>query len=43
MLKLDLKPPPHVLGQFAKIAAVAFPVLAAFFTRGDAPWYAPWS
>ena len=40
MIKLNLKPEPHVLRQFAWIAAVLLPVMAAFFTRGDARWYA---
>lgn len=33
MLKLDLKPPRHILVQFAWAAAIAFPLLAGLFTR----------
>ncbi|MCU0862737.1 MAG: hypothetical protein MUC36_03000 [Planctomycetes bacterium] len=40
MIKLNLKPEPHVLRQFAWIAAVLLPLLAAFLTRGDARWFA---
>lgn len=40
MIKLNLKPEPHVLRQFAWIAAVLLPLLAAFLTRGEARWYA---
>ncbi len=43
MIKLDLKPSPRILGQFAKIAAIALPLAAAFFTRGEARWFAPWN
>jgi hypothetical protein len=42
MIKLNLKPPTHVLRQFAWIAAFALPVLAAFFTS-PARWYQPWA
>jgi hypothetical protein len=40
MIKLNLKPAPHVLRQFAWIAAVLLPLLAGFLTRGEARWYA---
>ena len=40
MIKLNLKPEPHVLRQFAWITAALLPLLAAFLTRGDAGWYA---
>lgn len=40
MIKLNLKPAPHVLRQFAWIAAVLLPLLAAFLTRGSTRWYA---
>jgi hypothetical protein len=47
MIKLDLDPKARVLGQFAWLAAIAMPVLAAFLTRGDARWYEvaawPWT
>ena len=43
MIKLDLSPDRRVLGQFAWVAAFAFPALAAYFTKGDASWYAVWA
>lgn len=43
MIRLDLTPPPRKLLQFAWIAAIGFPLLAAFFTRGDARWFAVWN
>jgi hypothetical protein len=43
MIKLDLRPERRVLGQFAWLATIAFPALAAYVTRGDARWYAFWT
>jgi len=42
MLKIDTNPELRVLRQFAWTAAFAFPFLPAFFTRGDARWFAVW-
>jgi hypothetical protein len=43
MIKLDLKPAQHILAQFAWLAAFAFPLVAAVFTRGDARVYEVWA
>jgi hypothetical protein len=43
MIKLDLKPPDRVLRQFAWIAAIGFPLLAAIFTRGGISFWQPLS
>lgn len=43
MIKLNLAPEQRILRQFAWIAAVAFPLLAAFVTRGEARWFQPWA
>ena len=42
-MKLNLKPDSRMLAQFAWTAFVAFPLLAALFTRGDARWYQVWA
>lgn len=39
MIKLDLKPKPRILRQFAWAALIALPLLAGLFTRGDARWW----
>ena len=38
MIKLNLRPEPRILRQFAWIAAFALPLLGALFTR-TGPWY----
>ena len=43
MLKIDFTPKENVVRQFAWTAAIAFPALAALFTKGDAKWYAVWN
>ncbi|MFO1076547.1 MAG: hypothetical protein U1E73_02340 [Planctomycetota bacterium] len=43
MIALNLKPERRILAQFAWVAAIAFPLLAGLFTRGDARWFAPWT
>jgi chromate transport protein ChrA len=43
MLKLNLRPAPDMLRQFAWVSLIALPLFAAFFTRGDARWFAPWA
>jgi hypothetical protein len=40
MIKLNLNPDRVVLGQFAWVAAFAFPLMAGAFTKGEARWYA---
>jgi len=43
MIKLNLQPEERILRQFAWIAAIGFPVLAAMFTRGEARAYEFWA
>jgi hypothetical protein len=43
MMKLNLAPERRILLQFAWVAAVAFPLLAGLFTRGEARWFEVWA
>jgi hypothetical protein len=43
MIKLNLRPEERILRQFAWIAAIAFPVLAAWFVSKEIDWYRVWA
>jgi hypothetical protein len=42
MIKLNLKPDDRILRQFAWVAAIGFPLIAAMFTKGDAAFWQIW-
>ena len=43
MIKLNFRPEERILRQFAWIAAIAFPVLAAWFASPEIEWYRVWA